>query len=502
MYVGITEKHIIKPVAVFGLYMFLYSSLLTMMNRDSTGYITPGQQQIMYFADMFLVALGFVVHAVLADNRIRITGICLAAACIIDAPAAFLMELFPSEAVFIFCAPVSAFCLGMVGGSVYLGVSESLARSRRRGLAVALGSIAGLLLQFFLQLWTDTGIILPVLMAAGFPALIPAGRILSDKCQEEDSAPAVTDKIGRGSLIRLTVIVTCIVVLTSFYDGYLERIMTNAAFSGSLNTYSMPRFILIPVYLLMGILTDLTGVTGLSLCTLSINFLSVLNLLILQDGHPVMVLILYYLQAASCIAYYNQMFIRVAPGTGRRALWSSMGRIVDGLVAAMLGFVMFSSLSTVTVTALSVVLFAVILILMVQNGYLSSVRMEEGSVGSAGTGAGNENLPGEENEPLPDPPAGGTETGPAEGEDQPAERKTLTEEERLEAFAERYGLSRREKEVLSRVLSSEETNAAIAGELNISERMVYKHMRNIYDKTGKTTRAGLAKLYYQEQQDR
>ncbi|MCR5303731.1 MAG: helix-turn-helix transcriptional regulator [Lachnospiraceae bacterium] len=497
MYVGITEKHIIKPVAVFGLYMFLYSSLLTMMNRDSTGYITPGQQQIMYFTDMFLVALGFVVHAVLADNRIRITGICLAAACIIDAPAAFLMELFPSETVFIFCAPVSAFCLGMVGGSVYLGVSESLARSRRRGLAVALGSIAGLLLQFFLQLWTDTGIILPVLMAAGFPALIPAGRILSDKCQEEESAPAVTDKIGRGYLIRLTVIVTCIVVLTSFYDGYLERIMTNAAFSGSLNTYSMPRFILIPVYLLMGILADLTGVTGLSLCTLSINFLSVLNLLILRDGHPVTVLTLYYLQAASCIAYYNQMFIRVAPQTERRALWSSMGRITDGLVAAMLGFVMFSSLSTVTVAALSVVLFTVILTLMAQNGYLSPVGMRGGSAGPAGR---NENFRGEENEPLPDPPAGGTETGPAEGEDQPAERKTLTEEERMEAFAGRYGLSKREGEVLSRVLSSEETNAAIAAELNISERMVYKHMRNIYDKTGKTTRAGLARLYYQEQQ--
>ena len=67
-------------------------------------------------------------------------------------------------------------------------------------------------------------------------------------------------------------------------------------------------------------------------------------------------------------------------------------------------------------------------------------------------------------------------------------------ENRLENFLEKYGISKRERDVLICVIEGQ-TNSGIANSLFISENTVKFHMKNLLKKTGTANRAMLCDLY-------
>ena len=76
----------------------------------------------------------------------------------------------------------------------------------------------------------------------------------------------------------------------------------------------------------------------------------------------------------------------------------------------------------------------------------------------------------------------------------PAPIRERSEQDRFAGFAEHYGLSAREQEVLQLSLAGR-SNAEIADALYVSERTVKFHMHNLLQKTGCENRASLAALY-------
>ena len=73
----------------------------------------------------------------------------------------------------------------------------------------------------------------------------------------------------------------------------------------------------------------------------------------------------------------------------------------------------------------------------------------------------------------------------------------------LVAFVQQYDLTKREIEVLAAVLEGDGTIRMLASEVCMSERMVYRHLSAIYEKTGTNSRATLVRMYYrQEWRDR
>ena len=73
----------------------------------------------------------------------------------------------------------------------------------------------------------------------------------------------------------------------------------------------------------------------------------------------------------------------------------------------------------------------------------------------------------------------------------------------LVAFVQQYDLTKREIEVLAAVLEGDGTIRMLASEVCMSERMVYRHLSSIYEKTGTNSRATLVRMYYrQEWRDR
>ena len=62
-------------------------------------------------------------------------------------------------------------------------------------------------------------------------------------------------------------------------------------------------------------------------------------------------------------------------------------------------------------------------------------------------------------------------------------------------FVEEYGLTPREAEVLVLVTADERALKEIASEMDISLRMLQKHLTSIYKKTDTQTRAGLTRKF-------
>ena len=69
-------------------------------------------------------------------------------------------------------------------------------------------------------------------------------------------------------------------------------------------------------------------------------------------------------------------------------------------------------------------------------------------------------------------------------------------EERLNSFSATYGLTKREIDVLAKLVDNEDLMQQVADNLGISTRMLQKHASSIYKKTGTQTRAGLTKLFW------
>ena len=89
------------------------------------------------------------------------------------------------------------------------------------------------------------------------------------------------------------------------------------------------------------------------------------------------------------------------------------------------------------------------------------------------------------------------EMGNAPGESRENVREPARDEvRRMEAFAEDFSLTEREKEVLRVLLVSEENVQDIAEQLLISRAALYRHIASLNEKTGTKSRIGLVQFYY------
>ncbi len=468
-----------KNAAFIGLYYFLFLTLFTALNRDSTGYISPGMQFGLYYADQLFFILGFLLFAYSA-GCVRRTRILIPASCIGNAVLSVLLGVCPGRALFLYAAPPAVCGLGFLGGFVYDRMAGLLYGRKDRGLTMGIGMSAAAVLQYLLQIRTDAGTLLWGFDAAGVLVLM----LFALRLPEEDTPGALDLSVRilpRETLLRLALIVACMTALLSFFDNRLELLQTQNAYAGTVHAYTWPRLLIVPAYLILGILFDRYGAGAISAAVICLLLLTVLGLVLMPLGWGQVILCLFYVMAGSYGCYHRYMFLDAAPRTKNRALWASVGSVIDGAVGVLLGAFSISRLSVVATAIAVIVLLAVLIVCMAWNGYLTF------SPQSAGEGV----LPAPEALPA------------AEGDElsllsDQAAQQSLSEEERAERFSKAHGLTRREGDVLLLLLRSEDTTAVLASQLGISERMFYRHTKNIFEKAGVSTRAGLVRSFYRE----
>ncbi len=280
-----------------------------------------------------------------------------------------------------------------------------------------------------------------------------------------------------------------------------------------------PRLMLAAGGLLGGILFDIKHARYIGVTMFWIALLTAAAVLGLQADMPdVIGNAAYFFGSGAFMTFYTATFIWIAPHLRLPDFWCSMGRALNNVTAIAVGapymlVIQFSN--PVAVTATTLPLLVGINVLLFATGMMDlrsgeAVASRQAAPGEDGSAAGDVTVPSgaavagdcASAMPAEAEASGCTSATPTDAAATTAANTgsapvaAPTPEERCAAFAERYGLTPRETEVLAAVTATDQPLKQVASDLGISLRVVQRHLTSLYSKTGTQTRIGLTKRFW------
>ena len=190
-----------------------------------------------------------------------------------------------------------------------------------------------------------------------------------------------------------------------------------------------------------------------------VMLLSTICILLIQSGGPFLVgLIVFYLSAGFFAVYFVVSFLELSFYMKEQRLFAGLGRAVNNFSAVCVSAVSLSlvkSGSSLLIYIVTIVLFILVGISL----YLYSANAVK-------------------------------ET------EEPDQEKSRDDSDKLQHFAEAFGLTERETEVMEALLTSDEGIQELAEKIYISRAMLYRHIASLNEKTGTQNRIGLIQFYY------
>ena len=444
----------LSDTVFFATYMLVYMySLGLIIEQQLTGMEGDDVRLGLYILQQVFILAGFLLPSFIAgiwhfitDRKTKtVMFFCYAA-------SVFSIIFVKDLTLHVIFLAVCALCLGMTGTEVYrrlaVGADFDDAGGRRDiGFTVGVGGMTALLVQWMLQSipMADglTAIILTVLY--GYLIYVPGSQNTVNT--PEDAESGSSDGIWRRRGIFLSISVVCMLMLLAYYESHMNRV------SFAVRFYEWFRIFAGMGYLLIGLLYGRMKSAYVSIVMICTALASVVSsFLMLRDGEGTWIhLALFYLVLGSLVTYYNLMFMELSVRTSRPVRWAAMGRVLDAAVTALFTAIgAYLPTGEIYVLLMYLLLFAGALISMFLGGLLS---VEDIPVSAAYVQSD-------------------TQSG-KEGEN------VLTVAERIELFAEKYGLTSREKDVLSMLVTTESKNQEIADTLYISRRQLQNHISSI-----------------------
>ena len=451
-----------EAAALFFCLMFLQFVMLRIGNSAGSGLLDAARQEHVYYLLQAFVIGGILLHAAIETLGHGKTGarrFSMAMTAFFGLGLGGLFAVPAASHLAVTLTLVTATALGYVCGAVYLRMAQRLRKNSLTALSMGVGIAAAVALQYVLQLrWT----VLPVLYAVSAISFTGLFVLLYKPRFVRETQTAYGTKESTRQLLYTIPIAVLFILFCSFYNGYIHHLQIQTGYT-DYNVYSWPRLILIPTYLLFGLLGTLCRGRWLPVSALCIGIVSFLNAVLAgTDGSYNLNMCLFYVSIAASVAYYNLTFWKLAALSKRPALWAAVGRLLDSAVVILGGALRISTFSAAVVLTLDIASLAVMIVLMALNGDLAvfSAPKQAGPLPAADT-------------PIPDA-------------------------EQPDPFAlirERYGLTPGELNVFRELVLTEDKQVAIGERLSIKIRTVQANVTAIYKKTGVSTRAGLVQLF-------
>ena len=471
---------------IFSVYLFVHMSILTMINRSSTGILDRSIHIWMYYIDQIFLVAGFILFSILW-NRIKSDqerARLMAVAAILTFFPVFIMLIYPSTFAFLVLAPVVNISLGILGGAVNFFISVALFDTENVGKILAISAAFAYLLQYFVQILADNKMLLLLLIIAGMLSITGIVKrtwewILVECLPGSDNSLTQTVDIPRvkRSFVSLSILSIMTVCLLTYYDSQLLRLMVESDMK-SITAYSWPRLFAILGYLIIGILGDLKDKRFVHIAFFTLTLWLILSPVIYAENPTgKAALVLFYVVVGSSICYMYLMFMRLAPLTGRIApLIASMGRVIEGLFGVIFSFLPWDKMGLGTLIGFGIGAISVMLATFLFNGdlHIHNLVKELSVVTSKNGEVSDESVQVQDDDTII----------VAESSADP-----------FESFARCYGLTEREKDVCRKLLFTEDAGQKIADDLLISRRVFQRHVASIYAKTGTKSRMGLFKVY-------
>lgn len=421
----------------------------------------------LYAAAMFINGCGYLLFPFFSRTRMAAAekDRFVTAAAVLFVLFAALAEIFPQPGPMILFSFAAMTAGGFLGGASLWAAAAALRPTGMTGRLYAAAVAASVAVQYPIQNYFASPYFRLAVVAASaalFVKTMPpsSGGPARGLPQKERRTPAA-DFIFAAAMV---------VLLSYFYslgDGVLMKL--NA--EGRLTVFKWPRLFYILSLLIAGWIADLRSGRFLAPAALAATFLTGFYPFFLAggaEGYNIFHLC-FWCFAGFYVICFSVPFMRGAQERAFPELWACLGRIIKQFVNCA-GVVFTSTLTEVSGTRW--IFWCNAALVAAMAAWLAFGR-------NIGVG----------------------ETTAREPEDEPqTAAPSATEDERTAAFAEKYGLTARETEILTMLAAqnAELTTQELADALSVSRRTCERHLSALYVKTGAKNRTDLMIAYVRE----
>ena len=545
------ERHgIIMSTILFLLYIFVFLLTELTVNARSTVILGSDHVVTLYAIGLLCTSLGYAGFSlsrrlVNSENSRKLLMVMLAIAYM---GCTFCFMYVRSSAIFTVSALASLLLFGYIGGFAHYTVALFLFGKGCTGRVIGTAVAAATVLQFLVQnlLATDTALVISLAMSVAgmiYLAVKPVKDWMFENPLPYASAPTITAK---AFLVPMS-----IVAVMSLCFGLGDGLVTQLDASGAANLTSWARLLYAAGVFLAGVAADVSKRRFLPLCTLCSLLLFSSMALFLGEGASAasnLYICVMYLFSGFYVMYLTVMFLDAAPMAEDSALWAGMGRIVRGpfiALTAVLSTTLQDRIGQQGIAVADVCLSLVVLLMMLFAGQLNvrpekangiSNRMaefvkryqltpREAEIFSLllDNDAANKDIAGElllsvrvleryissiyekvgvssrielmnvYYGKMTHGEAGTVDAASMAAEKPSVLRVSPIPAERFERVSLKYGLTRRETEILEQVCLRR-TNEDIAAALGISENTVKFHVKNLMKKLSVSSRTEVREM--------
>lgn len=542
------ERHgIILPTILFFLYIFVFLLTELTVNARSTVILGSDRVVAIYVIGLLCTSLGYACFSfsrrlVKSENGRKLLMIMTAIAYMC---CTFCFMYAQAPAIFIVSALASLLLFGYIGGFTHYAAALFLFGKGCTGRVIGTAVAAATVLQFFIQnlLVTDTVLVISLAMSVVgiiYLAVKPVKDWMFENPLPYASTPTIT--------MKDFIVPMSIVAIMSLCFGLGDGLVTQLDAGGAVNLTSWARLLYAVGVFAAGVVADIGKRRFLPLCTLSSLLLFSSMALFIGEGNSAASNIyscVMYLFSGFYVMYLTVMFLDTAPMAEDSALWAGMGRIVRGpfiALTAILSATLQDLIGQQGIAVAGVCLSLAVLLIMLFNGQLNvrpekaigisnrmaefveqykltpreaeifsllldndatnkdvagelllSVRVLERYVSSIYEKVGVSGRIALLNVYYGKTDAVTVDVAAMQAEKASVLRVSPIPKERLESMSLKYGLTRRETELLEQVCLRK-TNEDIAAALGISENTVKFHLKNLMKKLSVSSRTEIREM--------
>lgn len=374
--------------------------------------------------------------------------------------------------------------LGLLGSKVYYMAARVLGNAQGFGRIAGMAYALGIVLQFINNnLIRNNYIQAAVLIGAILVSVFLMAKMqpgITYNIQTEDGnaigndylANEIKEKVHAGqnkvdsiaanhmkNPAQAAIFLILSVALMTCIFSTLDNEVTLVHAAGEENIGSWPRLLLMCGGLCAGFLFDWKKNHIREMMMYCIMLLSTICILLIQSGGPFLIgLIVFYLSAGFFAVYFAVSFLELSFYVKEQRLFAGLGRAVNNFSAVCVSAVSLSLVregSSLKIYMVSIVLFVAVGICLYL--YAASAVIET---------------------------------------EKPEEETGSDDSDKMQRFAETFGLTERETEVMEALLTSDEGIQELAEKIYISRAMLYRHIASLNEKTGTQNRIGLIQFYY------
>lgn len=442
-----------KAIITLGLYMFVLLLTELLINNRSIGALGANNVVWLYALYSAAIAGGYFSFAYVENtwrtNRLlRLLHLCA---------AIYLLALsglyLTSGMTYLLSAVFGMFAIGVMGAAVLYWLSYILQESAYTGRVIGVAIFGEIIIQYLVQRFVNSSLLWATLVIAlglfaycfwcELECILDCAKPYDDSCKRDYT------RKGAGMI--------AVVAFLSIIMGINDGIIVEYHAKGLLNLEGWPRLCYAIGILLAGFVADIHKRKYLSISTLAGMFIMTIAFAFLRDPSLYNInLATLYFAGSFYIMYLTVSFVDLSAHTGHRAAWAGAGRCTRSVILALTTVPAAKFFSSFDISEL-LIADIFLLCLAFLTMFFNDLLVPHIAVNT---------------------------------------HNTVSKAYRIQTFIVNYNITEREAEVLERILNTDDGIKEMAKELIISERVLQRHLTNIYRKTNTKSRIGLCLLFY------